>query len=114
MSASSAAIRASRAVQLSHSGAGGGRPDTSHDHPEPAGSKQADTPDRLTTTTSQPVNHPPSPTSGQARQEVNVYPSSSPPAGFLKGVIMLFPIYPLSPIQFLGFIVSSTLDSSRQ
>ena len=32
----------------------------------------------------------------------------------LKGVIMLFPMYPLSPIQFLGFIVSSTPDSSRQ
>ena len=40
--------------------------------------------------------------------------SSSPPAGFLKGVIMLFPMYPSSPIQFLGLIVSSTPDSSRQ
>jgi hypothetical protein len=29
--------------------------------------------------------------------------SSWPPAGFLKGVIMLFPMYPLSPIQFFGF-----------
>ena len=40
--------------------------------------------------------------------------SSSPPAGFLKGVIMLFPIYPLSPIQFFGFVVSSMPDSSWQ
>ena len=82
MSASSAAIRPSRAVQLSHSGAAGGRPDTSHDHPEPAGSKQADTPGRLTTTTSQPVNHPPSETSGQARQGVNVYILESPANNF--------------------------------
>lgn len=58
-SASSTAIRASRAAQPSHSGAGAGRPDTSHDHPEPAGSKQADTPSRLAATTSPPVNHPP-------------------------------------------------------
>ncbi len=36
------------------------------------------------------------------------------PAGFLKGVIMLLPMYPLSPTQFFGFNVSSTPDSSWQ
>ena len=76
-SASSTAIRASRAAQLSHSGAGAGRSDTSQDHPDPAGSKQAGTPSRLTATTSQPVHHPPSATSGQARQGVNVYQGTS-------------------------------------
>jgi len=40
---SSSAIRASRAAQAAQSGAAGGRADTSHDHPEPALSKQADT-----------------------------------------------------------------------
>lgn len=40
---SSSAIRASRAAQAAQSGAAGGRADTSHDHPEPAVSKQADT-----------------------------------------------------------------------
>jgi hypothetical protein len=30
------------------------------------------------------------------------------------GVIMLFPMYPLSPIQFFGFIIASTPDSCWQ
>jgi len=42
----SSAISSSRAAQLAQPGAGGGIPDTSHDHPEPAGSKRADTPSR--------------------------------------------------------------------
>ena len=41
-----AAICSSRAAQAAQSGAGGGRADTGHDHQEPAGSKQADTPSR--------------------------------------------------------------------
>src|SRR5829696_8497320 len=35
-------------------------------------------------------------------------------AGFLIGVIMSLPTYPLSPIQFLGFRVRRTPDSARQ
>src|SRR6266700_5417848 len=40
--------------------------------------------------------------------------SSSPPAGFLKGVSMLLPMYPLSPSQLRGPSERSTPDSPRQ
>src|SRR5215207_9805108 len=38
----------------------------------------------------------------------------APVGGFLMGVIMSLPTYPLSPIQLLGSTVRSTPDSCRQ
>ena len=77
-SASRTAIRSSRAAQLPQSGPGGGRSGTSHDHPQSAGSKQANTPGRLGKITTRHDHHPASAIPAQIRHRVNAYRQEAP------------------------------------